>query len=181
MLREKGSSESHSRTQNRYKSYFFRVVGAFWSWFRGLFIPDCYSRWYLGPSFWTGDRKEQDKEWYRQGIHALVSRRRKAVEGGGDFLEEKDLEANLLTWVCIIFMTCNTYLLWKKHGALLSEQPSHFILQNRVSMIHYLCLSVLWFFDGRYFHTHATSLSDRLFALYDTGRTSVKGSSCNML
>jgi hypothetical protein len=34
------------------------------------------------------ETKEQDKEWYRQGIHALVSRWRKAVEVDGDFVEK---------------------------------------------------------------------------------------------
>jgi hypothetical protein len=40
---------------------------------------------------------EQDKEWYRQGIHALVSRWRKDVEVGGDFVEKWSLETNLPT------------------------------------------------------------------------------------
>jgi hypothetical protein len=40
---------------------------------------------------------EQDKEWYRQGIHVLVSRWRKAVEVDGDFVEKQGLETNLLT------------------------------------------------------------------------------------
>jgi hypothetical protein len=55
---------------------------------RGIFIPDCYSRWNLGPSFWTGDKKEQDKERYRQGIHALVCHWRKDVEMDGDFVKK---------------------------------------------------------------------------------------------
>jgi hypothetical protein len=33
-------------------------------------------------------QKEQDKKWYRQGIHALVSRWRKAVQVDGDFVEK---------------------------------------------------------------------------------------------
>jgi hypothetical protein len=53
---------------------------------RSLFIPDCYSRWNVGPSSWTGDRKEQDKEWYRQSIHALVCHWRKAVAVDGNFV-----------------------------------------------------------------------------------------------
>lgn len=28
----------------------------FWIWGRGLPIPDCYIRWNLGPSLWTGDK-----------------------------------------------------------------------------------------------------------------------------
>jgi len=47
----------HSPTQNRGKSYSFRVTGTFWSEVRD-FIPDCYYRWNLGPSFWTGDKRE---------------------------------------------------------------------------------------------------------------------------
>jgi hypothetical protein len=85
-MREIGSSESHNPTQNRWKSHFFWVVGAFWSWGRGLFIPDCYSRRNLGPSYCTGDKEEQEKEWYRQRIHALVSRWRKAVEVDGELV-----------------------------------------------------------------------------------------------
>jgi hypothetical protein len=49
------------------------------------------------PSFLTRDNKEQDKEWYRQGIHTLVSGWRKAVEVDGDFVEKKKLETKLLT------------------------------------------------------------------------------------
>jgi hypothetical protein len=40
---------------------------------------------------------EQDKEWYRQGIHVLVFHWLKAVEVVGDFVEKQGLETNLLT------------------------------------------------------------------------------------
>jgi hypothetical protein len=33
-------------------------------------------------------KREQDKEWYRQDIHTLVSRWRKVVEVDGDFVEK---------------------------------------------------------------------------------------------
>ena len=38
------------------KAIFFCVVGTFWSRWRDL-ILDCYSRWNLGPLFWTWDKK----------------------------------------------------------------------------------------------------------------------------
>jgi hypothetical protein len=39
----------------------------------------------------------EDKEWYQQGTHALVSHWGKAVEVGGDFFEKLSFETNLLT------------------------------------------------------------------------------------
>ena len=53
-VHERNSLEPHSQTQNREKSYFFWVVGMFRSW--GKDLLNCYSRWKLGPSFWTGDK-----------------------------------------------------------------------------------------------------------------------------
>jgi hypothetical protein len=52
----------------------------------------------------TWDKKEQDKEWYWQGMHALVSRH-EDVEVDGDFVENHGFETNLPTWTCVIFMS----------------------------------------------------------------------------
>jgi hypothetical protein len=41
------------------------------------FTPDCYSRLNLSPSLWTGDKKEQNKKWYRQSKHTLVVQQNK--------------------------------------------------------------------------------------------------------
>jgi hypothetical protein len=46
----------------------------------------------------------EDKEWYLQRIHALVSRWGKAGELDGDLVEKCGLETNLLTSTCVIFM-----------------------------------------------------------------------------
>ena len=51
------SLEPDSWTQNQEKCCVFWVLGMFWSWERDLPILDCYSRWNLGPSFWTWDKK----------------------------------------------------------------------------------------------------------------------------
>jgi hypothetical protein len=48
--------------------------------------------------------REQDKEWYRQGTHALVSRWRKAVEVDGDFVGKQNLKTKLFTSLYVTFM-----------------------------------------------------------------------------
>jgi hypothetical protein len=65
---------------------------------------------------------KQDKEWYWQGIHALVSCWCKAVVNG-DFVEEQGLDTTFFTWMCYFHDFWINIYYGKKHGALLSGQP----------------------------------------------------------
>ena len=62
-VRVMDSSEHQNRTQNREEGKFFWVLGKLWSWEKDRLIPRCYNRWNLGPSFWTGV-KRQTFEWH---------------------------------------------------------------------------------------------------------------------
>jgi hypothetical protein len=92
----------------------------------GRFIPNCCSRWNLCSLFLTRHRKKQDNEWYQQGMHALVSCWRKAVEVDGDHVE--NMVWRQIFWLIYVLLSCfwiNIYC-GNKNGALLSGQPRMF-------------------------------------------------------
>jgi len=67
---------------------------------------------------------EQETSWYREGMHALVSRWCKAVDVDGDYVEKSRVkEASSI--LCMNFIHSEYIVLEnKKFRALLSEQPS---------------------------------------------------------
>jgi hypothetical protein len=123
-------------------------------------MPECYTIYNLGPSFWTRDKKDQDKEWYRQGIHTLVSRWRKAVEVDLTLRKNRiwrrtfSLEYVLFSWFWI-----NIYF-WKSMG--------HYFLGNSRNE---LCDT-----DTVRFYTRINSFTEIMFAIESTYMVFAQGS-----
>jgi hypothetical protein len=94
---------SQSNTKPIEKPFFFELLVRFEA--EGVaFYPGS-----LSPSYWTGDTTEQDKEWYRQGMHALVSRWRKTVEVDGDWKNRVWRQISSLQYVLFSWFLINIY------------------------------------------------------------------------
>jgi hypothetical protein len=64
-----------------------------------------------------------DKSWYREGIHALVPRWRKAVQVDGDYVENSVCKRNINLYCHQISTILNKYVLSKKCGTKFLNNP----------------------------------------------------------